>query len=135
MAMSAQEKFEYWLDIAQSDLRVAGVMLNNALWLYMAFMCQQAVEKLVKGLYLLYLDDDVPRTHNIRHLIGRYEQKLPVEVPPETRKLFADLSSYYVNNRYPDFKKALASQFDEAKATELYSQTKEVFAWLLTMKP
>jgi len=135
MAMSAQEKFEYWLDIAQYDLRTAGAMLNDRLWLYVAFMCQQAVEKLAKGLYQLYLDDDVPRTHNIEYVIGKYEQKLPVEIPPETHKLLADLTSYYVKNRYPDFKKALSAQFDEAKAKELYSQTKEVFAWLLTMKP
>ncbi|MDR0498299.1 MAG: HEPN domain-containing protein [Holophagales bacterium] len=65
MAMSSQEKFEYWLDVAQYDLRVAETMLNGGLWLYVAFMCQQAVEKLAKGLYVLYLDDNIPKTHSI----------------------------------------------------------------------
>jgi hypothetical protein len=40
MAMSSQEKFDYWLDVAQSDLQVAETMLNNRHWLYVAFMCQ-----------------------------------------------------------------------------------------------
>jgi len=87
MAMSAQEKFDYWLDIAQYDLQTAEAMLTSGRWLYVAFMCQQAVEKLVKGLFVLYLDDDVPRVHNIRTVIKQYEKKLPVEIPAETIKL------------------------------------------------
>ena len=135
MAMSAQEKFDYWLDIAQYDLQTAEAMLTSGRWLYVAFMCQQAVEKLVKGLYLLYLDDNVPRVHNIQAIVKRFRDKLPVEIPPDTIDLFGTLSTCYMNNRYPDFKKALASQINEAKAKKLYSQTKEVFAWLLTLKP
>ncbi len=135
MAMSAQEKFDYWLDAAQYDLQSAGVMLTGGRWLYVAFMCQQAVEKLVKGLYLLYLDDNVPRTHNIETLVKRFRDKLSVEVPAETIKLFDRLSVCYLNNRYPEYKDELSSQFDETTAGALYSQTKEVFAWLLTLKP
>jgi len=62
--MEALEKFEYWLDIAQYDLVTADAMLSGGRWLYVVFMCQQAVEKLVKGLYTLYTDDSVPRIHN-----------------------------------------------------------------------
>ena len=67
--MDAQEKYEYWLDIAQYDFDTAESMLKSGRWLYVVFMCQQAVEKLVKGLYVLYIDDNVPKTHNIRVLI------------------------------------------------------------------
>ncbi|MDR2670629.1 MAG: HEPN domain-containing protein, partial [Oscillospiraceae bacterium] len=49
--MDGLEKFEYWLDIAKYDLTVAESMLRDGHWLYVVFMCQQAVEKLVKGLY------------------------------------------------------------------------------------
>ncbi|MDR0308069.1 MAG: HEPN domain-containing protein [Chitinispirillales bacterium] len=38
-------------------------------WLYVVFMCQQAMEKLVKGLYNYYIGDDVPRIHNIVNLM------------------------------------------------------------------
>jgi hypothetical protein len=41
----------------------------------------------------------------------------------------------HLNNRYPDFRKKLSAQMDEAKAKTLLSQTQEVFAWLLTLKP
>lgn len=33
--------------------------------LYVVFMCQQAIEKLTKGLYVLKRGDEAQRTHNI----------------------------------------------------------------------
>jgi HEPN domain-containing protein len=53
--MNSQEKYEYWLDIANYDLETASAMLAGSRWLYVVFMCQQAIEKLVKGLYILYI--------------------------------------------------------------------------------
>ena len=76
--MDLQEKFEYWFDIAHYDLETAEVMFNTGRWLYVVFMCQQAIEKLCKGLYLLFIDG-------------------------EKRLLFAKLSAFYLNNRYPEY--------------------------------
>jgi hypothetical protein len=50
--MDRQEKYEYWLALAQEDLRTAEAMHGAGRWLYVAFCCQQAVEKAVKGLYI-----------------------------------------------------------------------------------
>jgi HEPN domain-containing protein len=135
MAMDAQEKFEYWLDMAQYDLKIAGTMLANEHWLYVAFMCQQAVEKLVKGLYILYLDDNVPRIHDIGKLVLNFKDKLPQEISAETSRLFDKLTGCYLNNRYPEYRKKLSAQMQEPVARALYTQTQEVFAWLLTLKP
>jgi HEPN domain-containing protein len=135
MAMSSQEKFGYWLEVAQHDLLTAGTMLAAKNWVYLGFMCQQALEKLVKGLYVLYIDDNVPRTHSIGKLMENIKDKLPAKIPSETTKLFDALSVCYLNNRYPEYKRALAAQIDEERAKGLHAQTQEVFAWLLTLKP
>jgi predicted nucleotidyltransferase len=49
-------------------------------------MCQQAVEKLAKGLYILYLDDNIPRTHDIRKIVRRYEKSCQLKF----RRQYAD---------------------------------------------
>ena len=49
--MDSSEKFNYWKDIAQYDLDTAQAMFDAGRWLYVVFMCQQAIEKLCKGLY------------------------------------------------------------------------------------
>jgi HEPN domain-containing protein len=135
MPMSAEEKFEHWLKVAQYDLDTAEVILKGRRWLYVTFMCQQAVEKLVKGLYTLYVDDDVPRTHNILVLVRHFNDKLPEATPDNYMAFFDRLSTYYLNNRYPDYKKELSMQTGESEAIQVLALTKEAFAWLLTMKP
>ncbi len=133
--MDSQEKYEYWLDAAQYDLATAEAMLNSGRWLYVVFMCQQAIEKLVKGLYVLYVDDNVPRTHNIRVLIEKFETKLPESVKEEYCDLFDDLTVHYLNGRYTDYKQKLSDHTDEQTAKEFLGLTREAFAWLLTLKP
>jgi len=133
--MTNQEKFEYWLETAEYDLETANAMLNSSRWLYVVFMCQQALEKLAKGLYVLYIDDDVPRTHNIRFLIGKFENQLPEKVTDEYMDFFEDLTAFYISGRYTDYKQKLSHKLNEAEAKKYYKTTKEVFSWLLTMKP
>jgi hypothetical protein len=68
-------------------------------------------------------------------VFGYFEDKLAVEIPKETRKLFDELSGCYLNNRYTEYKDKMGAQVKEPEAKALYSQTQEVFAWLLTLKP
>ncbi|MDR1916323.1 MAG: HEPN domain-containing protein [Synergistaceae bacterium] len=133
--MDAVEKYEYWLEIAQYDLDTAETMLNGGRWLYVVFMCQQAVEKLVKGLYILFIDDNIPKTHNIRVLVEKFENRLPEAVTDGRYELFEDLTIYYLNGRYADYKQKLSDRLNEQTAKDYLTLTKEVFAWLLTMKP
>lgn len=133
--MDSQEKYAYWLDAARYDLATAETMLAGGRWLYLAFMCQQAVEKLVKGLYVLYVDDNVPKTHNIRVLFEKFEAQLPEPAKEEHLDLFEALTSHYLNGRYPDYRQKLSEQMNEHAARNFLRLTKEAFAWLLTLKP
>jgi HEPN domain-containing protein len=133
--VDAQEKFDYWLDIAQYDLDTADAMFGSGRWLYVVFMCQQAVEKLSKGLYVLYNDDNIPRVHAIRQVVKKYEDKLPETVSDDRYKFFDLLSAFYIEGRYADYKQKLSDLVDKREAASVLTQTKEMFAWLLTLKP
>lgn len=133
--MEAGEKFEYWVDAAEYDLVTAEAMYNTGRWLYVVFMCQQAVEKLVKGLYTLYVDDNVPRSHNISNIIYKFSDRLAEEIPEDTLMLFERLTAYYLDGRYPSFKSKLNEALDKETATKILTETKEVYKWLLTLKP
>lgn len=132
--MNSQEKYEYWLDIAQYDLNVAESMSNSGHWLYVVFMCQQAVEKLVKGLYSYYMTDTPPHLHNIKTIANRVEIYLPETIPVNTLDFFDELTAYYLNNRYPDYVSKLSAQIGEKEAVDVMDKTKKVFSWLLTLK-
>ena len=133
--MTDEQKYEYWLDIAEYDLATASSLHESKRWLYVLVMCQQAVEKLVKGLYTLYVDDNVPRIHDITKLFKCFDGKLSISVPAERFEFFNELSQYYLNNRYPEFISKLSSQTNETEAHSILIKTEEAFSWLLTLKP
>jgi len=133
--LTDNEKFSAWLEYAERDLDAAGAMFDTGRWFYVVFMCQQAIEKLVKGLYILYVDENVPRIHNIKTLVERFEDRLNSSIPDNYYSLFKLLSAYYVSNRYPDFISKVGEQVSKDEATGIFIETKEVFTWLLTLKP
>ena len=132
--MTKEEKYSYWLQLAQYDLDTAQTMYAGGRWFYVAFMCQQAMEKLCKGLYNFYVDDTVPRVHNIRFILAKIETSLVFSVKPEIYELIDTLSAHYLNNRYPDFSGPPGMSIAKDKATDLLEKTREAFTWLLTLK-
>ena len=132
--MTREEKYDYWLQLAQYDLDTVQAMYAGGRWFYVAFMCQQALEKLCKGLYNFYIDDNVPRVHNIPFILAKVESSLSLTIEPGFYELVDTLSSLYLNNRYPDFSGPPNIHIDKSKATDLLAKTKEAFEWLLTLK-
>jgi HEPN domain-containing protein len=133
--MTPIEKFDHWKSYAERDLDAAQAMFETGRWFYVLYMCQQSVEKLIKGVYTLYVDDDVPRTHNIEMLANRIEDSSNISFDEDVYALFRSLSKYYLADRYPDFLSAAGVLVDRDEADNIHRKTKEVFAWLLTLKP
>jgi HEPN domain-containing protein len=133
--LTTGEKYQYWLSYAQNDLDAAEAMFSTGRWLYVLVTCQQALEKLIKGLYLCYIDDNIPRIHNINAIIARFEDKLPEPVGDERTELFRILSRCYLRSRYPDYANELAAETTAENAKNTLERTREAYQWLLTMKP
>ena len=101
--------------------------------------CQQAIEKIAKGLFVLYTDREAPRTHNI-HLIMRTlfgEGALASESAEYDRAhapFFAELLAYYISERYPSYREKLSASVNGDKAKDVLERTKGVFVWLQSLK-
>lgn len=137
--MNNKEKYEHWEDIARYDLETAEAMLHSGRYLYVAFMCQQAIEKLVKGLFVWYKDEEPPRTHNIYSIYKAiYEDNRSngewTEQEKKYAPFFAQLLAYYISERYPSYKEKLSTTVTREKAVELLSLAREVFQWLQSLK-
>jgi HEPN domain-containing protein/predicted nucleotidyltransferase len=125
--MTNDEKYNYWLTHAQYDLDTAEAMFSSSRWFYVVFMCQQALEKLVKGLYTVYVDDNVPKAHSIKTVFERFEDKLTVQVHQEVRHFFDVLSGYYLGSRYPDFMTDLTTTVTKRRCRAHSSKSKGGF--------
>ena len=111
-------------------------MFNSGRYLYVAFMCQQAIEKLSKGLFVFHYGEEAVRTHNIwivlKPLID--DEKLDtttVKYLEDNKLFFADLAFYYISERYPSYKDNLSSRLNKETAMKLLLKTEEVFECLI----
>ena len=63
-----EKVIQNWLKLADYDLETAQAMFDAQRFLYVAFMCQQAIEKILKALYVIQHQKTPPYTHNLIRL-------------------------------------------------------------------
>ncbi|MDR1871211.1 MAG: HEPN domain-containing protein [Deltaproteobacteria bacterium] len=132
--MSKQEKFDHWLFFATECLKVAECLFDADLWRNSAGFCREAIKKVVNGLYILYNDDHPPYL-NTKKLLLKFSDKLPCTVSDDIYEYFDEIEIFNLFNWYPNSKQDLFFKQNEEKFEPLFQKTKEVFAWLLTLKP
>ncbi|HSV93225.1 MAG TPA: HEPN domain-containing protein [Desulfobacterales bacterium] len=95
----------HWLERSRYDLDTAKAMLDAGRYLYVAYMCQQAVEKLLKGIIAQLGKENLP-IHNLSRLAEQAE--LRAGLIDEQMDLLAELTAYNIEARYGDYKDSLA---------------------------
>jgi len=119
----------HWLERSKYDLETAKAILDAGRYLYVAYMCQQAIEKLLKAIIAQHGKENLP-IHNLNRLVESAE--LSGELTGERIDLVAELTAYNIEARYGDYKESLSEVVDIQKAKILYDQTQELFQWLYT---
>lgn len=110
---------------ADRDLENARKSLTIQAYEVSAFLAQQAVEKYLKGAWVLLKKEPAPHTHSLIELGDG------VGVPPELRRHLADLTPDYTVSRYPNAANAVPYElYDEATARAKVGRAEEVIRWL-----
>lgn len=124
----SQKIIDNWLSLAEYDLATAHDMSKAKRYLYVAFMCQQAIEKLLKACYVKQHASTPPYTHNLLRLVR--ELSFRDEMSDEAMASIEDLNSYYIESRYTEDIEELSKLLTEAKAVSVLNSTKELFEWI-----
>lgn len=139
--MTKEEKYAHWEALAIYDLETADAMLKSGRYMYVAFTCQQAIEKLAKALHVLYLEKEAPKIHNITTVMNLiFENTTDSSLLKSKEKynsykpFMVELLSYYISERYVEYKNKINQILNKDKSNELILKTKEVFQWLQSLK-
>ena len=89
-----------WIKVAEDDLDTASFCYNGKRYLWTIFMCQQAIEKILKALYINTYDKVPPKKHDLIELAGH--ANIFEDCSEETKDLFRRLTRYYIKTRYPE---------------------------------
>ncbi len=124
----ATDKVTYWLDIADYDIDTAEAMFTTERWLYVAFMCHQAIEKTLKAYWCATQPNDPPYTHNHMRLAdgcGLYEL-----MTEEQRNFLDTITSYNIEASYPEDKQALYQRLTKQFCRQMIDETKQLQQWI-----
>ncbi len=128
MAMTINEKVKYWTDIADYDLETANAMLTSKRYLYVGFMCHQAVEKILKAYFTKTKEDTPPFIHNLKSLANK--SNIYQEFTEAQKDLIDELIPLNIEARYPTYKEKLLKSLNNEKCELLIKQTQELCNWI-----
>jgi HEPN domain-containing protein len=123
-------KNDYWFSLAAYDLDTAKAMFETKRWLYVGFMCHQAIEKSLKGIYVSVHKKIPPYTHNLTYLA---EKASLYKGFSESQKDFIDqLEPLNLAARYPANPDKITELLDFEKCRVILSKTEELSTWIKT---
>ena len=91
-----RKEVENWWDLAKRDLISAENSFNSGDYYIAAFLCQQAVEKALKALYILEKKETQPVSHSLLFLAQK------ISFPRKYFDFIRELTPAYINTLYPD---------------------------------
>lgn len=124
----AIDKVTYWIGIADYDLETADAMFITKRWLYVAFMCHQAIEKTLKAYWCATLPEDPPYTHSHKRLAdgcGLYSR-----MSKDQKDFINTVTNYNIEARYPEDKDELARTLTPQACRQMIDETKQLTQWI-----
>ena len=115
---------ERWVQLAQEDRHMARVALESSLHRPCVFHCQQALEKLLKAIWVEQSEQGYPpKKHNLVSLA----QELGLQLEDEAWEFLDGLAKQYNPTRYGD----VIAEYSRDQAVTYYGRTEELFDWFL----
>ncbi|MDR3552324.1 MAG: HEPN domain-containing protein [Clostridia bacterium] len=138
--MTNEDKYKYWDMLSEYDIQTAYAMVNSERWVYVAFLCEQSIERLLKGMYVFYYSKEAPKSHNINFLISciqkseffrsKVDQQAFREELARHEDFLDDLVFYYISDYPFSYQKIMDRFISEETAKEIFNGTNEVLEWL-----
>ena len=127
--MAKEDMATKWLEQVDEDILTAEALFDSGRWLYIGFLCHQAVEKVIKAYWLAMRDDEPIYLHNHFRLLEGCGLK--AELSDEQRRFIEIMSPMYIAGRYPEYKNQVARMLNEKGSAYLIEQTKLFRQWIL----
>lgn len=122
------DRAPYWVDLADYDIETAETLYNGGRWLYVAFMCHQAIEKTLKAYWCDTLKTDPPFIHNLNRLVeGTGLDKEMTESQLDTIETLVPMN---IQARYPEYKDQLARMLSKERCRTIIDETKQLQQWI-----
>jgi HEPN domain-containing protein len=125
--MEKEDIVRYWVESSDSDFQVMESLFSNGHYTWALFVGHLVVEKLLKAYYVKKVDPDCPRIHNLAEIAHR----ALLELTQEQKTILAELTTFNLRARYPDYKNRFYKKADRQYAESHLMNIREMRKWLL----
>ncbi len=129
------DKTKKWLERVDYDLKTGDAMIKSGRYIYAVrcarcsiFMCQQALEKVMKA-FICNMGEEILPIHNLRRLTEK--SNLINEIDEEKLMKLDFLSQYYINARYKEDIDELSKGINEKFSSDILNFTNEMVKWVI----
>lgn len=138
--MTGYEKYQHWLTLSDYDIETAKIVLDNNRYSYVPVLCQQSIERILKGMFICHTGKESSKSHNIPFLSNKLAQntvflatdagKRYKSEKDEYEEFMVDLMFYYMSD-YPFSYAKFSERFvEESVAKDIYNNTIKLLNWL-----
>ena len=119
---------KYWQELSDYDMETAKAMLKSKRYLYVGFMCHQAIEKIFKAYYSKLTSDIAPFTHNLSYLAkkGGFQDHFT----EEQIDFIDELEPLNIEARYPAHKERLLKSLTHKRCDEIIAKSEQLQQWI-----
>ena len=126
--MAREDIVKKWISHVHEDISAAECLFQGGHWLYVGFLCHQAIEKALKAYYTATHDDDPRYTHSHSRLLE--DCGLTSELSDEQLDFIDLMVPMYIEARYPEQKDSAAQMLNEEACRHIIDVTKELILWI-----
>ena len=122
------DKVTYWIEMSDYDFDTAKAMLETKRYLYVAFMCHQTIEKILKAYWSKVLEEPPLKIHSLSRLAEK--SGLDKDMSEEQMDFIDEFEPLNIEARYPSYKERLMKSLTPDRCKELIEQTDKLRIWI-----
>ena len=122
------DKVTYWIEMSDYDFDTAKAMLETKRYLYVAFMCHQTIEKILKAYWSNVLEEPPLKIHSLSRLAEK--SGLDKDMSEEQTDFIDELEPLNIEACYPSYKERLMKNLTADRCKDLIEQTDKLRTWI-----
>ncbi|OPJ60560.1 HEPN domain-containing protein [Clostridium oryzae] len=127
--MDKQELINYWIETSNEDFNTMLHLFESNDYHWSLFMGHLVIEKLLKAVYILNVNSNVPKIHDLLRLA----EKANLTLTDEIQDQLDTITTFNISARYPDYKKSFYKKCTYEFTSLNIEKIKELRQWILSL--
>ena len=124
MTKDIEKSKKFWLLAAEDNFETAKILFEAHRYNFSIFICQQAVEALLKAVYIIKKKDRPEYIHKLPKLLDL----INIDVPNSIDKKILRLDAHYIKARYKE-DRFNSKIYNKENAKLILKDTEDIFEW------